>query len=419
MEEVKVVKSDTFQTKIMVSRARPTSPYEPNEDCAADSPGFDEQTPGRDTHTDIDRRAKPDREKFLQLRRTLLYATASTFFFATFLTILAVGIAKDLFRVVPPAVVNGGGGNTAVVPSAWNNNRTRSEEEEHAERVREYLITVTADGAAAYNDPVSPESRALAWMQHDDPLRLDPNATENHYRIRQRFALLTLWFQADYEWFGENNWLSEEDECRWEGILCTAADLPPETSERSLGEVRRRRKRRDRNLAGGDDEVVSKIYLARNNLQGSLPPSLHLLKYLTSLNLSGNRIGGGIPDSFGSMVWLEELHLHDNLLSQELTLDFSEMSSLTDVNLSNNRLKGTIPDSLCSATSMTRIQLDRNRLTGRIPDSMEKCVNLGKRIIMWVFEFHSTTFESKRNEPRAERFSRFSRAQSHRHILRR
>jgi Leucine-rich repeat (LRR) protein len=277
--------------------------------------------------------------------------------------LFVVGVTTDLFRAIPEA-------STTDSASVSNTNitlTTSDYEQERAERLYEYLITVAANGAAEFNDPVSPESLALAWMQYTDLLNLDPNDSENHYRVDQRFALLTLWFQSDYEWLGQTNWLTG-NECTWEGVKCVSLFLDQNRTQPS----------------DEGDRVVSELYLVRNNLSGNLPVNLHLLKSLTSLNLSGNRIRGEIPKTYSSMIWLKELRLYDNLLSQEVSLDFSQMSSLIDVNLSNNQLEGTIPASIFKVASITRIRLDNNKFTGGIAKDIGNLANLCKRSILGI-----------------------------------
>ncbi len=322
------MKSDNYQTKIVVSGAESTGSSDPHEDSRVGN-NFDEVSLGE------------SKKRILHTKRALLFAGSSTLLILMVIIILSVGFANDLFRASSD--------RSNSKPSIYNN---LTSSEELAERLHEYLITVAVNGAEAFNDPVSPESQALAWMQYDDPLDLDPNYSEKRFRIDQRFALATLWFQSDFEWFRQNNWLSGH-ECSWEGVICV----------------------RDDSIGGG---VVRELSLAQNNLQGNFPLNLHLLRNMTSLNLSGNRIHGEIPKSFSSVVTLEELYLQDNLLSQELFVDFSKMSELLDINLSNNRFKGTIPDSLFKASSIGRIQLDDNRFSGGISDDIGDLTNLCK-----------------------------------------
>ena len=325
-QDVHIVKGHNYQTKIVISRAESMNSRDPHEDSRVGS-NFDEVSLGEPT------------KRIQHTRRALFFAIICSILLFVVIIILSVGFAKGLFRAVPDVA------NSS--PRVFDNFTTS---DERAERLHGYLITVAVNGAEGFNDPISPESQALAWMQYEDTLNLDPNGYEKQYRIDQRFALLTLWFQSNYEWFGQNNWLSGH-ECTWEGVKCEQEE-------------------------GG--RVVSELYLASNNLQGNLPPNLHLLKNLTSLNLSGNRIHGEIPKTFSSMIWLTKLHLHDNFLSQGLSLDFSKMSNLFDVNLSNNRFDGTIPASLYKVSSMSRIQLDNNKFSGGISDDIRDLANLCK-----------------------------------------
>ena len=327
-QEVKIVKSDNYQTKIVVSGAESTGSSDPHEDSRVGN-NFDEESLGE------------SKKRILHTKRALFFAGASSLLLLIVIIILSVGFANDLFRSTSD--------RSNSKPSIYNN---LTSSEELAERLYEYLITVAVNGAEAFNDPVSPESQALAWMQYEDALDLDPDKSEKRFRIDQRFALATLWFQSDYDWFRQNNWLSGH-ECSWEGVICI----------------------RDDSLAGG---VVRRLSLEQNNLQGNIPMNLHLLNNMTHLNLSGNRIHGEIPKSFSSIVTLEEFYLHDNLLSREFSVDFSKMSKLLDVNLSNNQFKGTIPASLYKVSSIGRIKLDNNRFSGGISDDIGDLANLCK-----------------------------------------
>ncbi len=325
-QEVQVVRSDHYQTKIVVSGAESTS--DPHEDSRVGN-NFDEESLGGST------------KRIMHTQRALFFASISTTLLLIVIIILSVGLSNDLFRNTPDPARN---------PGIYSN---LTSSEDLAERIYEYLITVAENGAEGFNDPVSPESQALAWMQYEDTLFLDPNDPDKQDRIGQRFALLTLWFQSEYDWFGQNNWLSG-NECSWEGVNCV----------------------RDPRLGNG---VVRKLSLAQYNLQGNLSPNLHLLKNLTSLDLSRNQIRGEIPKTFSSMSSLEELYLHDNFLSQGISLDFSRMSNLVDVNLSNNRFEGIIPTSLYKVSSIGRIQLDNNIFSGIISDDIGDLNNLCKR----------------------------------------
>lgn len=229
-----------------------------------------------------------------------------------------------------------------------------------AERVRKYLVSVAYSGKDTFIDPVSPESKALLWLQEEDPLALDPVESESHVRLDQRFALLSLWFQSNYDWFRDDNWLSE-DECTWTGVTCEA--LSPNLR---------------RNLQKGAF-VVTGLNLEANNLQGKIPTDIALLQYLVTLNLSKNQLQGEIPGSIQKLEALEEVNLGTNRFNGGLqNIDFTLLGNLETVDFSNNALSGSIPDSFWTLRSLKRLVLDNNSLTGSVPGEISNLQFLGK-----------------------------------------
>ncbi|GLT31725.1 hypothetical protein SLA2020_064400 [Shorea laevis] len=85
------------------------------------------------------------------------------------------------------------------------------------------------------------------------------------------------------------------------------------------------------------------IDLSCNNLTGSLPSELGLLRGLYMLNLSHNQIFGDIPTSISSMSTLESLDLSFNSLSGEIPTTLTLLDFLTTLSLSYNNLSGKIP----------------------------------------------------------------------------
>jgi hypothetical protein len=53
---------------------------------------------------------------------------------------------------------------------------------------------------------------ALEWLLHDDPMQLDASDSN----LYQRFILALLAFESG----GPDDWLSDGDECRWNGVSC-------------------------------------------------------------------------------------------------------------------------------------------------------------------------------------------------------
>jgi hypothetical protein len=92
----------------------------------------------------------------------------------------------------------------------------------------DYINSITLSGRTnAAPDPnldladTPPEELALQWIIQLDPLQLSPDSTANQFRIRQRYALKTLWVQRAENPFDGN----DMDECTWYGITCTLIGL--------------------------------------------------------------------------------------------------------------------------------------------------------------------------------------------------
>jgi hypothetical protein len=229
-----------------------------------------------------------------------------------------------------------------------------------SDRIRQYLASVAANGDDSFVDPASAEYQALVWLQEEDPLKLDPIEFENHLRLDQRYALLTLWFQSDFDWFDETNWLSE-DECTWKGVTCEV--VSPDFR---------------RNLQEGSEVVVG-LNLKSNNVQGRIPDDIKLLQFLLSLDLSKNQLTGDIPASLHKLEFLEEMHLDTNKLSGELqNIDFALFTNLEILDLSENQLSGPIPDSFWSMNKLSSVALDNNRLTGGLSNMIGNLQSLGE-----------------------------------------
>ncbi len=298
-----------------------------------------------------------------KIEKHTLYAGIAAVILLIIIIILGVGIGIGGFT--------GDSGSTSSSGSSGNNSSAQGVPEyetERATRLREYLHTVGSSGLTTFSDPISPESQALAWLQDSDPAELDPINFNDHLRIDQRFALLTLWFQSDYDWFDQSNWLTE-DECTWKGITCVTVTPGLRRQLQEMGDAQ--------NLIEGDN-LIALVDLERNNLQGNIPPDVALLKYLKTLNLSRNQIQGTIPSSISKMEYLEGIYLDHNSLTGQLSISFSEMSGLAIFDVSSNQLDGTIPASLWEATWLTEIRLDDNGFEGDLSEDVGNLLDLGE-----------------------------------------
>ena len=71
----------------------------------------------------------------------------------------------------------------------------------------------------------SPETRAAAWLIHQDPLN-------DEAQLQRRFALAYIYYNNGGEnWNRNTDWLSEKSHCEWEGVNCAGN---PNAGERCL-----------------------------------------------------------------------------------------------------------------------------------------------------------------------------------------
>lgn len=235
--------------------------------------------------------------------------------------------------------------------------------------MRDYLESVSLAGPEVFANLASPESLALQWLLLEDPLQLDASSEADQFQVSQRYALMTLWYNSDFTWANETNWLQGQ-ECDWYGISCISLVAPSQAG----AEISR--------SGSTTMQVVTRINMEGNNVQGNIPPDLGLLSFVTSLNLADNVIEGTIPEALTQMISLEELLLDRNLLSMDIsTYDFSPLApSLELLDLSNNGIIGALPSSLWTLTSLELLVLDNNRLTGTISSDVGQLTELSKWI---------------------------------------
>ncbi|XVF83953.1 hypothetical protein PTKIN_Ptkin16aG0535800 [Pterospermum kingtungense] len=139
-------------------------------------------------------------------------------------------------------------------------------------------------------------------------------------------------------------------------------------------------------------EMLIKLYLSDNNLQGEIPPSLGKCENLNVLDLSNNNLSGSIPSQIaglsslsiglflssnrftgvlpfevGNLRNLGQLDVSDNMLSGVIPNDLGKCVMLEVLLMSGNFFHGSIPTSLSSLRGLTNLDLSRNNLTGKIP----------------------------------------------------
>ncbi|KAI6696513.1 hypothetical protein NL676_016632 [Syzygium grande] len=96
------------------------------------------------------------------------------------------------------------------------------------------------------------------------------------------------------------------------------------------------------------DRKVAMINLPKNNLNGTLSPSVANLDALTQVRLGSNNLGGSIPGNWTSLKGLTYLDLSDNNISPPIPAFGNSVKLLID---GNPLVKGTTPSSEVSPPS--------------------------------------------------------------------
>jgi hypothetical protein len=224
-----------------------------------------------------------------------------------------------------------------------------------------FINNITLSNRTIAKNGPTPEDQALNYLIVNDTtfnfsqlLELNSMMTNMvQFRIRQRYALLTLWFQQAYtntRWSDRNGWLVNANECdnNWIGIGCASINLG--------GTV-------------GMQNVVTAVDLFRNNIQGTIPADLGLLTALTNFYLGLNALTGTLPESIGQWTALTSFFV-GNALTGTLPASIGQWTALTSFRVSNNALTGTLPASIGQWTALTGFRVSGNALTGTLPASI-------------------------------------------------
>lgn len=145
-------------------------------------------------------------------------------------------------------------------------------------------------------------------------------------------------------WFNERNWMTEIPVSSWAGVTV-------------------------------ENGQVTRLVLANNGLQGSLPSLLAELPALKVLDLSGNQLTGALPSSIATLKTLEILRLRNNQFTGAVPV-LSTLASLQVLDLGNNRFVGDLPRGLCTLPNLREVRLDSNGFSGAIPN----CIGDLKRV---------------------------------------
>jgi hypothetical protein len=215
-------------------------------------------------------------------------------------------------------------------------------------RYRMMSLIQSRNPSTTFTDSSSPPNKALDWIL-SDPFSSDELSDD---RLVQRFALATLYYSTDgANWINVGGWLTSTNECDWGGsgglqILCS------------------------------QEYMVERVYVENNQMMGSIPSELGLLKQLTWLGLSHNELTGSIPSELGLLNQLTTLHLSYNQLTESLPSELGLLKQLNGLGLIYNQLTGSLPSELGLLKQLNGLHLYNNDLTGSIPSELGLLIQL-------------------------------------------
>ncbi|XP_077217600.1 LRR receptor-like serine/threonine-protein kinase EFR isoform X1 [Tasmannia lanceolata] len=187
-----------------------------------------------------------------------------------------------------------------------------------------------------------------------------------------RMALLAFKADIKIDPLGAlNSWNHTLHFCEWKGVTCshihhrvTVLDLSKQELEGSLSPS-------ISNLT-----FVREIHLQENSFNGQISQEIGLLFRLRYLNMSHNSLGGDVLANLTSCRDLLVIDLEYNELTGKVPDELSTLSKLQWLNLDVNDITEQIPPSLGNLSSLTRLSLSRNHLEGSIPDSITQIESL-------------------------------------------
>eukprot|EP00339_Tiarina_fusa_P018391 CAMPEP_0117010786 /NCGR_PEP_ID=MMETSP0472-20121206/9418_1 /TAXON_ID=693140 ORGANISM="Tiarina fusus, Strain LIS" /NCGR_SAMPLE_ID=MMETSP0472 /ASSEMBLY_ACC=CAM_ASM_000603 /LENGTH=385 /DNA_ID=CAMNT_0004713407 /DNA_START=236 /DNA_END=1393 /DNA_ORIENTATION=+ len=186
-------------------------------------------------------------------------------------------------------------------------------------------VTAVAYQGLRDSPTASAQEKAMSWLLFDDEWEISAHALA-------RWSMASIYYQlGGMNWTSQENWLSSESVCDWEGAKC----------EPISGSLR-------------------EIDLFKNGLVGTIPVEFALLTSLQSLLLTENELSGTIPGAaLGSLPNLSILYLDSNKLNGTVPVALADNGALNTLFVQFNMLTGIWPFPTEACPSGTMEPLDR------------------------------------------------------------
>jgi hypothetical protein len=327
--------------------------------------------------------------------------------------------------------------------------------------VSEFINNISYFGQSIYMNGTNAESRALKWISNstegllftdDESALLDLSSLRGDdvsFRICQRYALATLWFQQADEngdfvnsWETDTGWLEDANECLWFGIKCEngsvteisfynyttkvgnmyIGSIPPDiglltslqtfvmndnelvgTIPESIGKCSsmRRFDLQGVNFGGfsrvtgtlpssiGQWTNITYFDVELNEIAGTIPESTKNWVKIRILDVSNNQMTGSIPSFIGQWRSITGLYLSSNKFSKTIPEEIGNLGNVIDFFIMDNLLTGTLPPLIGRLTSLESFNVDRNSIAGTIPPSIRNWTQI-KRASFYSNDFTGT-----------------------------
>lgn len=250
------------------------------------------------------------------------------------------------------------------------------------------LPLLPAQTRNAINHKHGPQEAAFVWLIRD------PNfQSYNNKRLRQRFALATIYFSTDYKkwdcgWHKNDTsiWLDySKHECNWNYYMPwgehydTGKDhaasqykyieglchVPNTTTTAISFYANSTSANQSSALPVADDITCLPFYNVE--LRGTIPMEITMLTGLKVVNLEHTTMGGNIPSILLQLTGLVELHLSHSSFHGTIPTELALLTDLEVFDIDGTAFTGTLPSQLALMTNLQDLKIVETSITGAIP----------------------------------------------------
>jgi Leucine rich repeat len=98
------------------------------------------------------------------------------------------------------------------------------------------------------------------------------------------------------------------------------------------------------------------LWLDNNDVTGSIPTTIGLIKELASFSITNAALTGSIPTEFGNLIGLKRVWLYNNQITGGLPTTLEQLKELQVFEIHHNNMAGLIPSSICTSVKASDYQ---------------------------------------------------------------